>query len=275
MKIFTSFLIFVSIISFGQTVAVNGSEAMLPLMKELADSFLKSNFRNKAMSIHSSGSKVGIDELLNDEIHICTSTRDLTIGERKEFSDKGEKFVVFPICLEALVILVSYSNNLEKITKKQLCDLFTGKIANFKEIGGNDQMVKLFIRSNTSGCYLGFKEMIMDNKNYSETALMMNDNWQIKSAMYKYNGAISFLGYSEYKHWKSKEASRSLKVSIDGKEYFGVSNNEIASGKYPFSRFCYLIYKVKYEDKLMPFLKFIETEEAKEVIIKNGFVSLR
>ncbi len=266
---------FFPLLAFAQTIQVNGSEAMATLVKSLTNQYSSKVKNPPRFSLSSDGSKIGIEELLSDEIDLCTSTRSLTDAEKNEFAKRNEKVVLVPVCLEALVILVSYSNDLKKLNKQQLSDIFSGKITNFKYVGGKDIPIKVFIRSNASGCYLGFRELIMENEKYSDDAIMLNDNWQIKESMYKYIGAISFLGYGDYANWKSKEAARMIEVSLDGKKFVKATDSIINAGHYPFSRFCYFIYKEKNKTQLKDFIEFVESVGSRDSIVSNGFITIR
>src|SRR5260370_33789455 len=65
-------------------------------------------------------------------------------------------------------VIVNSGNGLTTLPRQQVQDIFTGKIQNWKEVGGPDSPVHLFIRDPVSGTYLGFQELAMDKKDYGQ-----------------------------------------------------------------------------------------------------------
>ena len=80
---------------------------------------------------------------------------------QKEIEDKGTQLDITPIGLDALVFMVNDTNPVKSLTKQQLIDIYSGKITNWKDVGGEDAEIVAFQRSEDSGSQTLFKKPLM------------------------------------------------------------------------------------------------------------------
>jgi len=261
-----------------QKLYVNGSEAMFPAVNALGNTF-KNQYQfapNLDVKILGQGSTLGLAALLEGHSNLATSTRKITKQEADEF--KSAKIVLkeFVVAKEALTIVVSKSNPVYKLTYQEVTDIFSGKITNWKDVGGEDQPIKLFIRSNTSGCYEGFKDMFFkQSEDYASNALQLGSNNDIKKNLTKYSGGVSFLGYNSAVVQSGDV--KVLKISIDGENYVQPGQMTIDDGSYKLTRLCYVYVKeTDYANlpQLKAFIEFLMTAKSADVWEDNGFSSV-
>src|SRR5206468_8129810 len=81
-------------------------------------------------------------------------------------NERGMKLDEHTIGSYSVAVVVHADNPVKDLTKDQVRDLFTGVIQNWKDVGGADAPVHLYIRDPVSGTHLGFKELAMENKPY-------------------------------------------------------------------------------------------------------------
>jgi len=199
---------------------INGSEAMFPVIQDMVQKFNYQyqfgGHKNVNLEVKNlgQGSTLGIHSLIEGNTNLATSTRTLTQQEKDEFARNNMQVQEFCIAREALTIVVNPKSSVYALTFEQVAQIFSGQITNWKQVGGDDFPIKVFIRSNTSGCYEGFKQMFFKNgENYTETALQLGSNQAIKTNLEKFEGGISFLGYNSA---AIKESGlRMIKISTD------------------------------------------------------------
>ena len=116
---------------------------------------------------------------------------------------------------DALAVVVHPSNKVDNLTREQLEGIFTGKIKNWKEVGGADMKIVAYSRETSSGTYEFFKESVLKNKNYMNGILSMPTTGAIIQSVSRTKGAIGYVGLA----YVNKDV-KPLHVSYDaGKNY--------------------------------------------------------
>jgi len=263
-----------------QRLYINGSEAMFPVLAEMVTKF---NYQyqfgghknvNLEVKNQLQGSTMGLESLLEGHSNLATSTRPMTQQEKDEFKRSNLAVKEFVVAREALTVVVNSRASVYALTAEQISGIFSGKITNWLEVGGEDLKIKVFIRSNTSGCYQGFKDMFFKNgEDYSPTALQLSSNAQIKQNLEKFDGAISFLGYNSA---AIKESSvRMLKISTDkGLTFIEPNQMSIDNGTYSLVRKCYVYcLETDYQNRVQikEFIDFLMSSKNGEIWEENGF----
>ena len=263
-----------------QPLYINGSEAMWPVLNEMCTKFNYqyqhggTNAANLDVKNLGQGSTMGVESLLEGHTNLATSTRPLTQQEKDEFKRRNMSVKEFVVAREALTIVVSPKASVYALTVEQVADIFSGKITNWKDVGGDDMPIKVFIRSNTSGCYQGFKDMFFkDGLAYSDKALQLSSNAAIKQNLEKFDGGISFLGYNAAVIKESN--ARMIKLSFDkGLTFVEPSQSTIDNGSYTVVRKCYAICsETDYANRpqIKAFIEFLVSVKNKDIWEENGF----
>ena len=134
------------------TVSTDGSTSMEKVIKYLSESFSEEN-KNVKITYNPTGSGAGITAVSEGRCDIGLSSRDLK-DEEKQSGLKGTV-----VALDGIAIVVNPENTVEDLTVEQIADLYTGKITNWKEIGGKDAPVVLIGREAASGTRDGFESI--------------------------------------------------------------------------------------------------------------------
>ena len=175
------------------------------------------------------------------------------------------------IAKDALTVIVHPSNKVTKLTREQLESIFTGKITNWKQVGGADLAITAYSRETTSGTYEFFKEHVLKNKNYKSGILSMPATGAIIQSISQTSGAIGYVGMA-YVTKNVKE----IWVSFDGgKNYIEPTVANSKSGKYPIVRPLYFYYDTKKEASVKPFVNFVLSAEGQQLIDKVGYLSIK
>ncbi len=252
-----------------QKVVLKGSDTVLPLAQKEAEKYMKAN-PLKPITVVGGGSGVGIAALMDGTTDIAMSSRKLKMDERLKLQDAGKSVKETIICYDALSIIVNPSNKVGKLTRQQIEGIYTGKIKNWKEVGGDDMTIVVYARETSSGTYEFFKEFVMNRKNYASNVLNMPATGAIIQSVGQTKGAIGYVGFA-YVNNEVKD----IAVSYDnGKNYILASKETAKNKTYPIVRPLYFYYPTAKENYVKPFLNYVISPEGQKTVDEVGYIPL-
>jgi phosphate transport system substrate-binding protein len=223
-----------------------------------------------SVSVVGGGSGVGISALRSGTTDIAISSRDLKIGEKLIFKAKNINVKKVIIGYDALALIVHPNNKVSQLTKQQVEDVYTGKITNWKDVGGDDKKIILYSRESSSGTYEFFKEHVLAKKNFSEKALMLSATGGIIQSVSQNEQAIAYVGIA----YVNKNI-KALAVSYDsGKHYIAPSMTTAKNKTYPIARPLFFFYDEKLYPIIAPFLDYTLSKEGQKNVEAVGYVPL-
>jgi phosphate transport system substrate-binding protein len=248
---------------------LKGSDTVLPLGQKEAESYMKSNKAAK-VTVTGGGSGVGISALLEGTTDIAMSSRKMKMTEKMKLNDAGKAIKETIVAYDALAVVVHPDNKVSQLTKDQLEGIFTGKIKNWKEVGGDDMPMVVYSRESSSGTYEFFKEHVMNNKNYASSVLSMPATGSIIQSVSQTKGAIGYVGYA----YVEKDV-KALKVSFDKGKTFIEPNMTTAKNKtYPIVRPLFYYYAGASEKMVKPFIDYCLSAEGQKIVEQVGYIPL-
>ncbi|MBP1593721.1 MAG: phosphate transporter substrate-binding protein, PhoT family [Bacteroidetes bacterium] len=251
--------------SFAQRV--KGSDTVLPLAQKEAEAF---NKKGGNVTVTGGGSGVGIAALLAGTTDIASASRKIKFDEKVKFQQAGKSPVEKIIAFDALAVVVNPGNKVSELTRQQLEDIFTGKITNWKQVGGADLAIVAYSRETSSGTYEFFKEHVLKNKNYKKNILSMPATGAIIQSVSQTKGAIGYVGLAYLEN-----DVKAIKVSYDGKKFVAPSVATAKNKTYPIVRPLFFYYDKKNAAKLTPFINFVESAQGQDLVDKVGYISLK
>lgn len=259
-----------AVLSLGASAQkIKGSDTVLPLAQKQAEQYIKSNPSSKVI-VTGGGSGVGISALMDGSTDIAMASRKIKFDEKMKLQQAGQAVVEKTIGWDALAVIVNPQNGVSQLTRQQLEDIFTGKITNWKQVGGNDAKIVVYSRESSSGTYEFFKEHILKGKNYMSSILSMPATGAIIQSVSQTPGAIGYVGVA-YLNDKVKP----LKVSYDGKTYVAPSYTTAKNKSYPVVRPLYFYYLKKDEAKLKPFVDFSIGAQGQKIAKDLGYIDVQ
>lgn len=220
-----------------KALQIKGSDTMVNLGQAWAEAFMQKN-PNISIAITGGGSGTGISALISGTTDIAQCSREM---EPKELESAKVKNVVpkeIQVANDGIAVVVNPKNKVNKLTIKQLSDIFTEKIKNWKELGGEDKKIVVLSRERNSGTHVFFLEHVIkmgDKKNKNEfapTVLMMPSSQAIVEEVISNPSAIGYIGLG-YLNNKQK----ALAIAKNEKSSYELPNvKSVLSGKYPISR---------------------------------------
>lgn len=247
---------------------IKGSDTVLPLAQKEAEQFMKSN--KQSVTVIGGGSGVGISALMEGTTDIAMSSRKMKFDEKVKCQESGRAIVEKIIAYDALAVIVNPSNAVSKLTRAQLEGIFTGKINNWKQVGGADLKIIPYSRETSSGTYEFFKEHVLMNKNYVSSILSMPATGAIIQSVSQTKGAIGYVGLAYL-----NKSVKDLHVSFDGKTFVEPTLANAMNKTYPIVRPLYFYYDKKFQAKNTPLISFILSAEGQKIVKEVGYVPLK
>lgn len=251
------------------SIKVKGSDTVLPLSQKEAEKYMKSD-PNASITVVGGGSGVGIAALLDGTTDIAMASRSMKMSEKLKMQEAGNAYKETIIAYDALAVVVNPSNKVSQLTREQLEGIFTAKIKNWKDVGGEDLPIVVYSRESSSGTFEFFKEHVLNNKSYAASCLMMPATGAIIQSVSQTKGAIGYVGLA----YIGKDV-KTIKVSYDKGKTYVIPSLETAKNKtYPVVRPLFYYYPVKVEKKVKPFLTYVLSAEGQKTVEEIGYVPL-
>ncbi|MCL1967650.1 MAG: PstS family phosphate ABC transporter substrate-binding protein [Fibromonadales bacterium] len=264
-------LLLVAILATASILAaqtIKGSDTVLPLSQQQAETYMKVN-KNAKVTVTGGGSGVGISALIEGTTDIAQSSRKIKFDEKKKLSDKGSSVVEKIIAYDALAVVVNPKNTVSQLTREQLDDIFTGKITNWKEVGGADLKITPIARETSSGTYEFFKEEVLQKKDYVAGIMSVPATGTIIETIKKTPGAIGYVGLA----YLNKNV-KALKVSFKDGQFVEPSVKTAKDETYPIVRPLIYYYVQSSEAAVKPFIDYVLSKEGQKIVSTVGFITI-
>jgi len=249
---------------------IKGSDTVLPLSQQEAENYMKSN-PSASVTVTGGGSGVGFSALLEGTTDIAQASRRIKFDERQKMKESGKTVKEVIIAYDALAVVVNPANKVTNLTREQLEGIFTGKIKNWKEVGGEDMKIVPYSRETSSGTYEFFKESVLKNKNYMNGIMSMPATGAIIQSISQTKGGIGYVGLAYL-----NKSVKSVHVSYDkGKTYTKPSIENAKNESYPIVRPLYYYYESKSEKKVKPFIDYILSPAGQKTVGSIGFITIK
>jgi len=236
------------------TLNIAGGTAHIPVMQKAAKVIMQAN-SDIRITIAGGGSGVGAKQVAKGLVDIGNTGRALKPGEAKGL-------VSFPFAIDGVAVIINPENPVSALTKQQVIDIYSGKIVNWKAVGGEDRPINLFTRDEASGTRAVFMEKLLGNSTIVNSANVVPSNGAMKTAVSRDPGA---LGYSSVGYIDTMVKAPSL----DGVH---PSNEACASGEYPVVRKLYMNTKGEPKGLTKAFIDFIYSAQGAEFVRASGYI---
>ncbi|GIV25643.1 MAG: hypothetical protein KatS3mg026_1335 [Bacteroidia bacterium] len=137
------------------------------MSQALAEAYL-ARYKEPLLNVTGGGSGVGIAALLHGDTDIAMSSRPLKLSEWLKFDQKGCHLVEDTIGWDVLAICVHPSLPIDRLTREEVAAIYTGKVKNWKELGGPDLPILPYSRESSSGTFEFFREHVLLGKDFAE-----------------------------------------------------------------------------------------------------------
>jgi phosphate transport system substrate-binding protein len=246
-----------------QDFKISGSTSVQPLLLKLTEVYMKNNPDIK-ITVEGITSGEGINAVIEGLTDIGSASRDLIEKERELILMKEIKLDKVTIAIDGVVPIVNPANKVSNVTLDQLKDIYTGKIINWKELGGKNSPITIVTQVPQTEANDIWNKVVMKKED-------TKDEEQVRDSCKEVIQAVAFdinaIGYIRFKATDS--SVKALKVNG-----FNATEENILSNKYPVSSFLFLFIKETPSEPIQKFIDFITCTEAKMLIKNEGYVTL-
>jgi phosphate transport system substrate-binding protein len=250
-----------------------GSDTIVNLALAWAERYQELNPTVRT-SVTGGGSGTGIAALMNGTVDIANASRAIKEEEREAAVANGIEPVEFIIARDAIAIIVNPANPVDHLTIQQISDIYSGKINNWLEVGGEDRPIVRLSRETNSGTHVYFLEEVLrlgDSENktlFSTDTLLLPSSEGITSEVRDNPNAVGYDGLGYVTH-DLKVIAVAQAGSVN---YVLPSAETVNSGEYPIARDLYMYTAGQPTGVVKDYLDWILTPEAQEIVKELGFV---
>ena len=240
------------------TVTASGSTALLPFLKPAQEEFQKKNPK-VTVNIAGGGSFTGQNQVSAGSVNIGNSD----VPMQDSLKDKGlteTRLVGIPF-----VFITNPDVTVDNLTQEQYIDICSGKIKNWKEVGGKDQKITIIHRAKSSGSRAAITEIVLKNGTFTDDAVIQDSNGAVRAAIASTPGAFGYVD--------AAYADQSVKtLGYNGVKY---SIENVISGTYPVYTYGRMFTKGAPTGAVKAFIDYALSKEFQETYAeKNGFVPI-
>lgn len=250
-------------------LTIKGSDTMVILNQRWAENWMKAN-PQKRVQVTGGGSGTGIAALINGTTDIGASSRPLKDLEIKKIQNRFQSTVIeIANSKDGIGVYVNEANPVKELTLDQIKDIFTGKINNWKEVGGRDAKIIRYSRESNSGTYVFFKENVLKRMDYAADAQNMPGTAAVINAVSKDPNGIGYGGAA----YASGVRMVFVKKDANSPGYQATEEN-VATGKYPISRNLYYYTPKKHYDndvRVKEFIDFVCSKTGQDIVKAVGY----
>lgn len=243
-------------------ITVSGSSALLPLAKDAAKKFKAKNDQ-VSITLNAGGSGTGLKQISEGSVDIGNSD---VFAKEKLPEAKAAELVDYKVAVTVMAPVVSkeIGTNVKSLTKAQLQDIFTGKVTNWKDVGGLDEAVVLITRPSTSGTRALFTKYALDGKEeLSNKSMETDDSGTLVQTVSQTKGAIGYVALSYLMNNNTVTP-----LAIDGVE---PTLDNVYNGKYPVWGYEHMYTKGEAAGAVKAFIDFIMSKDYSADIEKQGY----
>ncbi len=245
-------------------VIVSGSTTILPIAEQTAEAFMKANPDTQVL-VSGLGSSAGIEAVSAGTADIGTSSRDLKPEEAKL------GLVDTPIAYDGIAVIVSPDNPVTGLSTAQLRDIFTGKIKNWREVGGDDRAIDLVNRDEASGTREAFSKIVMGKTaHFAPSAAVLPGTGQVRDVVARAAGAIGYIsaGFVEPRFTNVRVKA----LAVDG---VAPTKKSIATNQYPIGRTLHFFTKGQPTGLTKRYIDYVLSSAVqKGVVVDAGFIPI-
>jgi phosphate transport system substrate-binding protein len=177
--------------------------------------------------------------------------------------------VEIPCAKDGITIFLNESNPVKELSLKQLSGIFTGKIKNWKEVGGPDAGIRLYGRENSSGTYVFFKDNVVKG-DYAASCQTLPGTAAVVNAVVNDKYAIGYGGAAFAKGVKHCNVKKE-----DKSQAYPPTAETIKAGTYPISRYLYMYMANRPTGEIKKYVDWILSAEGQKYVTELGYFPVK
>ena len=241
------------------TISISGSTSIGPLMEKEAEAYKAEN-SNVNIEIQQIGSSAGIKNTISGVSEMGMASRELKDQEKAEVTETV-------IAYDGIALVVHPNNTAENLTMEQIKEIYTGKITNWKEVGGKDAPIVVVSRDESSGTRDAFQELVgFNSEELEKTATIADGNGSVKTTVATNVNAIGYISFEQI-----DDSIKALKV--DDVE---ATAENVLSKSYKLSRPFLVVYKdSNITEAGKKFIDYILSDAGQTIVEEAGGIKVK
>lgn len=260
----TVFFFLTIVFAKGGQVVITGSTTVLPITQACAEAFMD-KYPNIDVTVRGGGSGVGIAALIDGTCDIAMSSREIKTKEISNARSKGITPKDHIIAWDGLAIIVNVDVPIINLTMAQLKDIYSGKIKNWKDVGGPNKNIVAVSRDVASGTFEVFKEKVLLGGSMRDDALKLASNQAVLTTISSTPYSIGYVGLG----YVTNEVKT---VKVDG---VAPSKESARNKTYPIVRSLHLYTDGEPKGDTKKFIDFVLSPDGQKIVDETGFVPLK
>ena len=253
-----------------QRITIKGSDTMVILNQRWAEEFMKRH-PNILVQVTGGGSGIGIAALISGTTNICASSRSLKQKEVEDLKKRyGHEPVKYEVAYDGICIYVHPTNKVNALTIEQLRLIYTGKIRDWKEVGGTPGRIVLYGRENVSGTYEFFKEHVLKGADFASDYQALPGTAAVVNAVSRDRFGIGYGGVGYAKGVKVLALRKDSKSPA-----FKPTLENVHKGLYPLSRPLFFFTAKPPSGAVKQFIDFVLSPDGQKVVKEVGYYPIR
>lgn len=243
------------------TITAVGSTALQPLVEAAAEQYMGEN-PDVQITVQGGGSGQGITQIVSGAVQIGNS--DVFAEDKVENASDVEKVKDNRVCVVGMGPVVNKDVTISTISMKDLRGIFTGKITNWKEVGGKDEKITVINRASGSGTRATFENAVLgDTKVPSDFTPQEQDSSGTAAKMVSSTpGAISYLAFSYF-----DDSTKALSV-----DKVKPTSENVETNKWKIWSYEHMYTAASPDDQTQAFIDYMMSDSVTNLINDNGYI---
>jgi phosphate transport system substrate-binding protein len=259
-----------------KTIENTGSDTIVNLALAWAEAYQKVQ-PDVRISVSGGGSGTGIAALVNKTTDIANASRKINDTEIQDAKKNGVEPHEIEIARDAIGVIVNPHNPVQQLTLQQISDIYSGKITNWKDVGGEDRPIVLLSRESNSGTHVYFLAQVVRLGNSKDKTLFSQDTLLLPSSegiMAEVRQNPNAIGYDGLGYITPDVKTLGIASKADG-EYVKPSVETVNNGKYPIARPLFMYTPGEPTGDVKTYLDWVLGPDGQKIVGDLGFVPLQ
>ena len=263
-------------VSDATTIQNIGSDTMVNLALAWAEAF-QTQRPDVLIAVTGGGSGTGIASLINGTADIANASRAMKSEEKQAAEADGTQPFEIEIARDAIAVIVHVDNPVGSLTLQQISDIYSGKLTNWREVGGEDRPIVRLSRETNSGTHVYFLEEVIrlgdkDNKTlFSPDTLLLPSSEGITAEIRQNRNAIGYDGLG----YVTPDVKTIAVAAEPGAAYVLPSVESVNAGTYPIARPLFMYTRGEPAGPIREYLDWIAGSAGQAIVAQLGFVPLQ
>lgn len=250
------------------TLTIRGSDTMVILAQRWAEAYMAEH-EGTTLQVSGGGSGTGIAALINGTADIATASREMKERERVQIRDRqGASAHGTRVALDAVAVYVRSDNPVPSLSVVQLSQIFRGQVSDWSAVGGGAMPMVLYSRENNSGTYAYFKERVLDDLDFAQSAQTLPGTSAVIHAVSRDPGGIGYGGIAY------AEGVRAVRIAAEDGTPVEPTMANVLGGAYPLSRHLRLYTVGEPSGLAADFIAFALSEAGQSIVDGVGYYPL-